>query len=59
MEDPRQAKRLNEALAIYDAVGQGQIPKLLFEKQLISGPVINRDQLDEIVKRELEMLGEK
>jgi hypothetical protein len=57
LEDPRQAKRLNEAISIYDAVGQGQIPKLLFEKQLISGPILNREQLEEIWVKELELLG--
>jgi len=57
IEDPRQAKRLNEALAIYDAVGQGQIPKLLLDKQLISGPVLNKEQLEEILKKEAELIG--
>jgi uncharacterized membrane protein len=59
MEDSRQTKRLNEAIAIYDAVGQGQIPKLLLEKQLISGPILNLSQLDQILANEIRLLEGK
>ena len=48
MNDPWLAKRHNEALAIYNVVGQGQLPKLLFEHAVVSGPIPTYGQLLEV-----------
>jgi uncharacterized membrane protein len=53
LNDPWLTRRLNEAISIYDAVGQGQIPKLLFDKAVLSGPVPSYEELLKILKQTL------
>jgi hypothetical protein len=52
LADPWLQKRMAEALAIYDAVGQGRIPKLLLAKAVTSGPIASYEQLERILKKE-------
>ncbi|MGA2500123.1 MAG: vitamin K epoxide reductase family protein [Tepidisphaeraceae bacterium] len=51
MNDPWMAKRHNEAMAIYDAAGQGQLPKMLFEHAAVSGPIPSYEQLLEVFEK--------
>ena len=51
MNDPWMVKRHNEALAIYDASTQGQLPKMLFEHAVVSGPVPNYEQLLDVFEK--------
>ncbi|MFI5378022.1 MAG: vitamin K epoxide reductase family protein [Tepidisphaerales bacterium] len=51
MADPWMAKRHNESLAIYNAVEQGQLPKMLFEHAVVSGPIPSYEQLLEVFEK--------
>ncbi len=51
IDDPWMAKRHNEALSIYNAVGQGQLPKLLFATAVVSGPIPSIEQLTEVFSK--------
>jgi hypothetical protein len=54
LADPWLAKRLAEAVAIYEALGKGQIPKLLLPRAFISGPVYSYHVLDKILATALK-----
>ncbi len=51
LEDPWMAKRHNEALAIYNAASQGQLPKMLFERAVVSGPIPSYEQLQGVFEK--------
>jgi hypothetical protein len=53
LADPWLAKRMGEALAIYDSAGRGQLPKLLLPRSIVSGPVYSHQALTKILDAEL------
>jgi uncharacterized membrane protein len=47
-------RRHNESLAIYEAVGQGQLPKLLLPHAVVSGPIRSRAALAKLLQDALQ-----
>jgi uncharacterized membrane protein len=55
LEDPWLSKRMNEAIAIYAAVGTGRIPNLLMPQAMIQGVVPDLAELIKILDQQMQL----
>lgn len=55
LADPWLAKRMNEAISIYEAVGRGQIPKLLLPDSVLTGQLPTADRMFAVLQQQLTL----
>ena len=55
LADPWLNKRMNEAIAIFDAVGRGSIPKLLLPDSVLTGQLPTADRMFAVLRQQLKL----